>query len=409
MKILYVCDKLISFILNEIIELKKNNDILILSEHNELFFNIINKPILIKNGLEKNYYKFCTFKKSRTQRYIYFIKKLIYDFFVHPRCAIKGVIHIFKNYSNLKNGFVDYLDIRSFISLKIDIIHSPFSTPRVLDKVYLLSKMLNVPFTLCFRAHDIYEGNNFSEALKRIDMIKMASQIITIADYNRMHIKTAIDINKEIEVIHSAINPDFFKPNDGKKAYNSIIAVSRLNEQKGLTYLISACSILNKRKIDYECTIIGEGPEKKAYEKLIDELQIPNIKFIGFLSYDEIKEYLNRSTVFVLPCVIASDGKRDILSNALKEAMAMQVPVITSKICGIEELVVNGITGILVPPQDPDAIADAIEKIFNAPDLRSQLGKEGREKIKKDFNIKVEGMKLNNIFNNVMSYHQQMR
>ena len=129
--------------------------------------------------------------------------------------------------------------------------------------------------------------------------------------------------------------------------------------EKGINYLLEACHILNKRKIDYECTIIGEGPEKKNYEKLIDELKIPGINFIDYLPYNKINEHLNRSTVFVLPCVIAPDGKRDILANALKEAMAMQVPVITSKICGIEELVDDGINGILVPPQDPEAIADA--------------------------------------------------
>ena len=402
MRILYICDKLITFILNEIIELKKNNDIFILSEHNELFFNVINRPILIENGLEKNYYRFCSYKnKNRRQRYLYFANKLIYDLFVHPRYTIKCIIHILKNYSNPKYGFLDYLDIRNFFALDIDIIHSPFSTPRVIDKVYLLSTILDLPFTLCFRAHDIYEGNNFSEAQKRIDAISAASQIITIANYNKKHIKNTIDIDKGVEVIHSAINLDLFRPYDTKKSSKSIIAVSRLHEQKGLVHLINACHILNNRKIDFECTIIGEGPEKKVYDKLIEELQIPNIRFIDYMSYDEIRNHLGHSTVFVLPCVIASDGKRDILANALKEAMAMQVPVITSKINGIEELVDDGVNGILVSPGDPELIADAIENIFNNPVLGNYMGQEGRKKVEKEFNIKIEIRKLENVFKKV--------
>ena len=99
----------------------------------------------------------------------------------------------------------------------IDIIHSPFSTPRVIDKVYLLSKILNVPFTLCFRAHDIYIRIICIELIKRVDMIKKAAQIITIADYNKKHIKSNIDIGKDIEIIHSAINTDIFKSKDAEQ------------------------------------------------------------------------------------------------------------------------------------------------------------------------------------------------
>jgi glycosyltransferase involved in cell wall biosynthesis len=397
MKILYICDKLITFILNEAIELKaKNHDILILSEHDQRNYDVINKPILTENGLAGNYYRFSSFK-NRKQKYFYFIKNLIYDFFVYPTYAVRGVIYILKNYPGPKYGVVDYLDVRALFGSGIDIIHSPFSTPRVIDKVYLLSNILNVPFTLCFRAHDIYDGDNFSEALKRFDMIKKASQIITIADYNKKHIQSKIDI-EDIEVIHSALNIDYFKPEDGKRSHRSIVTVCRLSEEKGIIYLIEACHILNKRKIDYECIIIGEGRERENYERLIRMWEVPNIKFTGYLQYDEIKEYLNLSTVFVLPSIASASGLEDVLSNALKEAMAMQVPVITTKVHAIEELVDDGINGILVPQHDPEAIADAIAKILNNPDLGNQMGEEGRKKIEKGFNIKIETGKLEEIF-----------
>jgi glycosyltransferase involved in cell wall biosynthesis len=394
MRILYICGVLPTFILNEIIELKKQgHKMFILSEASGRLHKAVIEPIIIKNGLNRQLHRF-SIHNNRKQKYIDFLKGLIHDLFVHPICATKACFYLLKNYPNLKYGVTDYLDVRNFIDSGIDIIHSPFSTPGIIDKVYLLSKILNLPFTLCFRAHDIYQGNNFHEATKRIAVIKEAAQIMTIAVYNRDNIKNNLDIDKDIEIIHSAIDPEFFKAKDLSRSPKSIIAISRLSDEKGIIYLIEACHILHTRGIDYECTIIGEGREKKACQKIIVERHLFNIHLIDYLPNDAIKEHLDHATVFVLPCEIGSDGRRDILANALKEAMAMQVPVITSNVCGIEELVDDGINGILVPPKSPEAIADAIEKIMNRPDHGRKMGEEGRKKIEQEFNIKTEVGKL---------------
>ena len=167
MRILYICDRLPPFILNEIIELKKlGYNIFILAENSGKVFKAVHEAIVIKNGLDKQFHSFFIIK-NRTQKYASFFKSLLYDLFVHPICGIKTCFYLIKNYPNPKNGVVDYLDIRNFFDSGIDIIHSPFSTPGIIDKVYLLSKILNVPFTFCFRAHDIYLGNNFHEVTKR--------------------------------------------------------------------------------------------------------------------------------------------------------------------------------------------------------------------------------------------------
>ena len=199
-------------------------------------------------------------------------------------------------------------------------------------------------------------------------------------------------------MIHDAIDVEFFRPTNVARSPNSIVTVSRLSPEKGLIDLIRACHILNQRQREYHCTIIGDGPEKHKYECLIEELHIPNIHFAGFLPQDQVRELLQAAAVFVLPSVIDSDGLGDILPNGVKEAMAMQVPVITSNMRGIEELVVDGLSGILVSPGDPPAIADAIERIFNQPDLRRRMGEEGRRTIEQDFNIKTEVGKIEKVF-----------
>ena len=397
MKILYVCDCLPTFVLNEIIELKNHgHEMFILANDSSKLYKAVHGPIVMKNGLDKQFQRFFIVK-NRKQKYVTFFQKLLADIFAHPQCATKACWKLLRNYSNLKCGVIDYLDIRSFFDLGIDIIHSPFSTPRMIDKVYLLSKILNTPFTLCFRAHDLYYGNNMNEHIRRSAVIEKAAQIITIAGYNRDFLKKNLAIKKDIEIIHSAIDPKSFQTKGASRSPNSIIAVGRLDDQKGVIYLIQACQILHAREIEYKCTIIGDGPEKESCQKFIAERRIPNMHLIDYLPNEAVKEHLDRATVFVLPCEIASDGRRDILANALKEAMAMQIPVITSKMCGIEELVDDGVNGMLVPPQSPEALADAIETLIKNPERGKTMGIEGRKKIETFFNIKTEVQKLEEI------------
>ena len=120
------------------------------------------------------------------------------------------------------------------------------------------------------------------------------------------------------------------------------------------------------------------------------------------MNQEQIRDYLDNATVFVLPCVIAKNGSRDILANSIKEAMSMEVPVITSKISGIEELIEHKTDGILVFPKDSNAIADAVCEVFDNPEFRQKMGKTGRIKIENSFNVEKEANKMNKIFHNIL-------
>lgn len=412
MRILYVCDRLITFILNEIIELKKmGHDIYILpNRHDAWVDSHVIQPILSENGLLDKIFLRRSAYNNKKQKLIHLISTIKRDFFQHPLLTMRWLYNMFKIYSEMGYGTECYLDTRQFFTTTFDVIHSPFSTPIILDKVYCMSKSMKIPYTLSFRAHDIYLDNAQREVQKKLHIIKEASHIITISSYNRHFLKEKLNINKNIDIIHGSISNEFFTPAEKPKPPCSIIAICRLDEQKGLIYLLEACHILHQRNIEYKCTIIGEGPEKAKCQRIIDQLKIPNIDLIGFITQDEVKGYLNRSTVSVLPCVTGSDGRRDILPNSLKEAMSMEIPVITSKINGIEELVDDGINGILVPPKNPEAIADAITMIFSNPDFRNKMGKEARKKIQKNFDVKVEAKKLEAIFKTIaLSSHASQR
>ena len=94
--------------------------------------------------------------------------------------------------------------------------------------------------------------------------------------------------------------------------------------------------------------------------------------------------------ISVLPCIIAENGDRDVCPLSLQEAMAMKVPVISTEIASVPELIDNGVSGILVPEKDENAIAEAIIKLLNNSEIRSQIGLEGSKKIEKEFNIKTQ-------------------
>ncbi|MBL7051309.1 glycosyltransferase family 4 protein [Candidatus Woesearchaeota archaeon] len=232
--------------------------------------------------------------------------------------------------------------------------------------------------------------------MKRKFMIEESSKIITISEYNQKYLKKILGI-KKVPIVHDAINTELFKPSI-KKSSNKIITIGRFVEQKGMDFLIEACNILNKNKVSYNCVIIGDGPLKKQYVEKIKKYEIPNIVFKGSLNSKEVKSELASSSVFVLPCIIASDGDRDILPNVLKEAMAMEIPIVTSNICGIKELVENGVSGLLVPTKNSEAVANAIRKILENPDFGRKLGFAGRLKIKKNYDIEKESKKLQTIF-----------
>jgi len=384
--------------LSEAIQIcRQGHDVIIMGETTSQVYEFVNKPMLVKYGLDKRFIGFSR-ASSRLQRYPKFLGCLLYDFLVHPIYASKACFYLITNYLHPGHGIIDYLDARKVFGAEINLIHSPFSVPSIINKVFLLSKVLNVPYTLSFKAHDIWQGDNLNATKTKVKEVREASQIFTIATCNKTYLQNQLDTTKDIEVIHDAIDVEFFRPTHAERSPNSIIAVSRLSPEKGLIYLLRACHILNQRQIDYHCTIVGDGPEKPKYEKLIDELKIPNIYLAGFLSYDQVKDQLDSHAIFVLPSIIDSDGLGDVLPNGVKEAMAMEVPVITSNIRGIDELVVDGVHGIVVPSGNPEAIADAIEQLIRQPDLARKMGEEGRRKIEQDFNLKTEVGKIEMIF-----------
>ena len=166
-------------------------------------------------------------------------------------------------------------------------------------------------------------------------------------------------------------------------------------------HLIKAMASREKRKQGLELVIIGTGPQYDYLSRLTEDLGVKEyINFKGDVSDSELKEYYKDSDIFVLPCITARDGDRDGIPVAMMEAMAMGLPVVSTTVSGIPELVKNG-SGFLVPEKNVKDLVKAIETLRDS-NLRAEMGLNGRAVIKQEFNVKMEVDKLINLFNDVV-------
>ena len=167
-----------------------------------------------------------------------------------------------------------------------------------------------------------------------------------------------------------------------------IIAVGRLIPKKGFGDLIRACALLAERGKSFRCEIIGEGPLENELRRQIDELCLQNnVVLTGAKPQTQLRRRLAAANVFVLPSVIDPDGGMDNLPTVIMEAMATGLPVVSTNIGGIPEMIIENETGFLVQPGDAAAMADAIETVINDRSSAARLGHSGYERARALFSI----------------------
>ena len=156
---------------------------------------------------------------------------------------------------------------------------------------------------------------------------------------------------------------------------------------------------LNPDADELRNVIVGTGPLTYYLHKLARDLKIEeNVQFKGDVSDPDLMQYYEEADMFILPCIIADNGDLDGIPVAIMEAMAMELPVVSTMVSGIPELVEDGISGILVSPKDDKAIAKSIITLWKNRELSVEMGRKGREIIEQKFNITFEVHKLSGVF-----------
>lgn len=275
----------------------------------------------------------------------------------------------------------------------IDHLHAHFIDRAVLVAL-VAGRLLDKPYSLTAHAADIY-----TRAVLVREKLSNARFVVTVSQYNKNHLlKTypGIDPGK-IHILHPWVDVAQFVPPASRpiRPRFHILSVGRLVEKKGHADLIDACALLHEQGLDFECQIVGEGPLRGELEKRITGHALEaKVHLLGPLPPERVLELLGLwADVFALPCVIASNGDRDGIPVSLAEAMAMELPVVSTDIVGIRELVQPG-AGLLVPPHDAKALAGALHYIsLHDQPTRLKMGQAGRAIVTAEFNL-LNGTKI---------------
>lgn len=245
--------------------------------------------------------------------------------------------------------------------------------------------LLDKPFSFTGHACDLFRDRS---ALK--DKIKAADLIVAISEFHRDFYLEEGATPNQICIVYCGIDVDqfAFEPTPPSSTPR-ILSFGRLVQKKGFDTLIDACAILKSRGIDFTCEIAGNGPEEETLRRQRDELELQGeVAITGKpLLQEEVADWLHHGHIFAQPCRWSDDNDVDGIPRSLMEAMACGLPCVASRIAGLPDLVLHEETGLLVEPEDSDALANALQRLIESAELSQSLARDGRTRIEEVFNL----------------------
>ena len=265
----------------------------------------------------------------------------------------------------------------------VDHVHAHFAFIPA-DVAMVMAGLIGRQFSISAHAWDIYtQGRSVL-----LGKVRRASFVATCTQHGEAHLRKLfpeLPADRIVTVRHGIL-PEKFRPRDSTTPM--VLAVGRLEEKKGFRYLVEACGLLTKRGTTVHCSIVGNGPEASALRNTISSHALEDVvTLVGQLTQDEIMALYGKASVFVLPSVVASSGDRDGLANVIIEAMAMEIPVISTTASAASEAIDDGVNGFVIPPGDSAALADRIGELLHDEELRNKMGERGRERAMDRFDI----------------------
>ena len=241
----------------------------------------------------------------------------------------------------------------------------------------LLAKLLGVPWSMTLHAKDIFaKRRNLRAKLDDADLV------VTVCDYNRRWIDQRHPPRRPIEVLTCGVEVAPVRSSAGGA---DVVAVARLIPKKGIDTLVAAMALLP----DHTAEVVGDGPELEALKASAG----PNVTFPGAMEHGDALERIAAGRVFCLPCRIAPDGDRDAMPTVIVEAMMRGVPVVSTNVVGIPEMVDDEV-GRLVEPDDVEGLAAALREVLGDGALARRLGEAGARRARERFTVEGQTRRL---------------
>jgi glycosyltransferase involved in cell wall biosynthesis len=281
-------------------------------------------------------------------------------------------------------------------------LHAPFASDAA-TVTRLASRFSGVPYSFTARAKDIFHETVEPDDLRR--KLRDAAGVVTISDFHLSYLRqTYGPLAAKVQRIYNGLNLDEYPYRPPADRPAAILAVGRLVEKKGFSDLIDACALLERRRGNFSCRIIGTGKLEGDLVAHISRLDLQNrVQLVGPVSQSEVVKEMHNAAVLAAPCIVADDGDRDGLPNVIQEALALGLPVVSTDVTGIPEVIQPDKTGLRVPQRDPEALAAAIEQLLEDPALRVRLAAEGRRLMEAEFDIRRNTLRRRAIFQSTLN------
>jgi glycosyltransferase involved in cell wall biosynthesis len=280
----------------------------------------------------------------------------------------------------------------------IEHIHSHFAGPSTSYAMFLAT-LTGRPFT--FTDHG---AGVFHDRIGLTAKFRLAAGISAISEFNIGFYPQVAATVPPVQVVRCGLDLSrfTFRQREACGSPVQILAVSRIVPKKGFTYLLDGLALLDREGIPWRCRMVGEGPSVPELQSKAQALGLDaRLEFTGARQQDEIREMMLAADMFVLPCVLAPDGDMDGIPVTLMEAMACGCPVVSTRISGVPELVIDGRSGLLLEPEDGEAVGRAMARLAREPDLAAALSRGGRARVEEEFDIRESARRLADFFRRI--------
>jgi glycosyltransferase involved in cell wall biosynthesis len=281
-------------------------------------------------------------------------------------------------------------------------LHVHFATPAA-TVALLLPQIAPITFSMMVHGPDeFYDVSSYYLPEKIVG----ARFIVCISYFAQSQLMklSAGELWGKFEIARLGVDTDHFAPRLFRASPETfeILCVGRLVPTKGQRILIQACALLAQQGRPFNMRFVGDGPDRQALQQLVQELNLTNhIRFEGSINQDRIQEFYKKADIFALASF--AEG----IPVVLMEAMAMEIPCVSTGINGIPELIESGKNGVLVAPSDVEGFAAVLAKLMDDAEMRKSLGKAGRVRVLRNYEISASADRLLAVFQQRLGRGQQ--
>jgi glycosyltransferase involved in cell wall biosynthesis len=275
---------------------------------------------------------------------------------------------------------------------RIDHVHAHFAN-HAATAAWVVHRLTARPYSFTAHANDLFRTPPLL-ARKTAD----AAFVVAISDYNARLLRAQVP-DARVHVVHCGVDVDRFgfTTRPTRAGARRVLCVAGFEAKKGHRDLLEAVATVARARRDVRLVLVGDGPERDAIDRSAARLGITDrLERLGALGGDDVVQQLAVADVFALPSVRDATGRMDGIPVALMEAMAAGVPVVTTSVSGIPELV-DEHSGIVVPPGDTTALARAITTLLDDTELARRLATNARARVEADFDLTSEATKVGDL------------